>query len=150
MRNACGLIAESSPSLISGFNHNQFNNPQNFRDEIMENLQKLIDSHQKAELDSQQPGCSSSIFNGTTNNLSNGSLNKNNFAANFTSNLSFSSLDPSSSNSTILKSTIVAGLFFFLFLRIGFYGVRSQGCYGLGKNIGSNFQNFYVRSPHDS
>uniref|UniRef100_A0A915NIB4 C-SKI SMAD4-binding domain-containing protein n=1 Tax=Meloidogyne floridensis TaxID=298350 RepID=A0A915NIB4_9BILA len=73
MRNACGLIAESSPSLISGFNHNQFNNPQNFRDEIMENLQKLIDSHQKAELDSQQPGCSSSIFNGTTNNLSNGS-----------------------------------------------------------------------------
>uniref|UniRef100_A0A915N837 C-SKI SMAD4-binding domain-containing protein n=1 Tax=Meloidogyne javanica TaxID=6303 RepID=A0A915N837_MELJA len=76
----------------------------------MENLQKLIDSHQKAELDSQQPGCSSSIFNGTTNNLSNGSLvNKNNFAANFTSNLSFSSLDPSSSNSTILKSTIVAG-----------------------------------------
>ena len=122
MRNACGLIAESSPSLISGFNHNQFNNPQNFRDEIMENLQKLIDSHQKAELDSQQPGCSSSIFNGTTNNLSNGSLNKNNFAANFTSNLSFSSLDPSSSNSTVLKSTIVAGLFLF-FLWIGVFTI---------------------------
>ncbi|CAK5097710.1 unnamed protein product [Meloidogyne enterolobii] len=145
MRNACGLIAESSPSLISGFNHNQFNNPQNFRDEIMENLQKLIDSHQKAELDSQQPGCSSSIFNGTSNNLSNGSLvNKNNFAANFTSNLSFSSLDPSSSNSTVLKSTIVAGLIFLFFFELDFRGEIPGVLRGEKKMPGPIFQDFCV------
>ncbi|KAL7079358.1 hypothetical protein ACQ4LE_001168 [Meloidogyne hapla] len=99
MRSVCGLITESSPSLITGLN-NQFN--QNFRDEIMENLQKLIDSHQKSEIDQQQPGCSSSILN-ISNTNNNRSLNNKNNIGNF--NNSFSLLD---SNSTILKSTIVA------------------------------------------
>lgn len=99
MRSFSGLLTESSPSLISGLKGQI---QQNFRDEIMENLQKLIDSHQKAELD-QQPGCSSSSSSFLNNNNNRSLINNKNIGVN---SLTFQALD---SNSSILKSTIVAG-----------------------------------------
>ena len=105
----CSIVAQSS-SLLTQENRQGQDNQRihaiyniDERDQVMENLQKLFDTHQSQnnEVDfSQQPGCSRALMN-------NDAVERSIIRANDTGNVPI--LLASDARSNILKSTMVSG-----------------------------------------